>query len=114
MSKITPDSVGSAYENFLGIFRIAAEDANREMKEPDRPTRSCFRDLGNNTAIFERCMYLRGWPSRRLGTNKRLDIVIKACETFKTPEWLLTKSTVYLNYFVVAESRGKLAQSLHF
>jgi hypothetical protein len=43
-----------------------------------------------------------------------LDIVIKAVETFETPKWVLTKSTVSVNYIVVKDSTAKLAQSLHY
>ena len=66
------------------------------------------------TAVFKSCLYLKGWRCRRLAKNRRLDIVIKAVETFTIPEWLLKKSTVSVNYIVVCHSTAKLAQSLHY
>jgi hypothetical protein len=115
MNIIPPNDVGSAYEAYLEAFRRAAEMANQKVKFPDRPIRSCFSQSGNERAVFNRCLYLKGWPCRRLDANKRLDIVVKALETFTTvPEWLLTKSTVYLNYLVVSNSGAKLVQSLHY
>ena len=43
-----------------------------------------------------------------------MDIVVKALETFNKPSWLLTKSSVYLNYFVVSDSAADLVQSMHY
>jgi hypothetical protein len=113
---ITPSNkVRSAYEALLEAFRRAVETAGKEVKFPDRPIHSCFSPAEPGTAVFERCLYLKGWPCKRLGRNRRLDVVIKVLETFTTgPEWLLTKSTVYLNYLVVSDSRAKLVQSLHY
>lgn len=113
MRVTSPNSIGSAYEDFLEAFRMAAEDADRTVKFPDKPVRACFSQLGE-TCEFDRCLYLQGWPSRRLAKDKRLDIVIRVLETFKQPGWLLTKSTVYLNYLVVSNSKAVLAQSLHY
>jgi hypothetical protein len=115
MSFTPPNKVRSAYEDFLEAFRTVAEVANQEVMLPDRPVSSCFSRLDNITAKFERCLYLRGWPSRRLASSKRLDIVIKILETLTTsPEWSVTKSTVYLNYFVVSNTEAVLAQALHY
>jgi hypothetical protein len=58
-------------------------------------------------------MWVKGLPHRRLG-NKRLDLVIRALERFKTPSWDLIKSTVYANYLIVSDSTGRLVQSLHY
>src|SRR4051812_42721737 len=115
MNVTPPNKIGSAYEAFLEAFSTAAAAANHEVKFPDRPVRSCFRKIGDTSVVFERCLYLKDWPSRRLGTNKRLDIAVKTLETFTTePEWQLTKSTVYLNYLIVSNSTAKLVQSLHY
>jgi hypothetical protein len=115
-NQVTPPyGVSSAYEDFIREFQTAVESANQELQIPDRPLRSCFDDSGPNSgAAFKACLYLKGWPCRRLARGKRLDIAIKALETFARPSWQLTKSTVYLNYFVVSGSSATLVQSLHF
>jgi hypothetical protein len=115
MAFIPPNSVGSAYENFLAAFQKAAEESNRQMKSSDRPVRSRFSRVGINNATFEHCIYLERWPCRRLGADKRLDIAIKALEEFATtPDWLLIKSTVYINYLLVTDLKADLAQALHY
>lgn len=115
MAITPPNNVGSAYENFLAAFQKAAEESNRQMKFSDRPVRSRFNQVAGDKATFEHCIYLERWPCRRLGADKRLDIAVKAIETFTTaPEWLLTKSTVYLNYILVTDGKADLAQSLHY
>jgi hypothetical protein len=115
MNVIPPNKIGSAYEAFLEAFRTAAEMANRDVKFPDRPIRSCFSQAGEGSAVFEQYLYLKSWPSRRLGSSRRLDIAVKALETFTTKsEWQLIKSTVYLNYLLISDSKAKLVQSLHY
>lgn len=117
MTITPPHKLRSAYESFLEAFSAAAARANQKVRFPDRPIGSCFSQQGNREAVFDRCLYLEGWPCRRLGTSKRLDIAVKALETFvraTTHDWLLMKSTVYLNYFVVSNSKAKLVQSLHY
>jgi hypothetical protein len=124
MTITIPYRVWGAYEAFIEAFRTAAEEANRSVNFDSNPLPNCFRPLESGKAMFERCIYLKGWPSRTLGTDhwssrtlssdKRLDIIVHALEEFTRPEWLLTKSTVYLNYLVVSNNRARLAQSLHF
>jgi hypothetical protein len=110
-----PYSVTSAYEDFIEAFRIAGQNANLEVPAPATPLHDSFTRSGNpETAVFKTCLYLKGLPCRRLGSGRRLDIVIKAVETFKVPKWLLTKSTVSVNYIVVSDPTAKLAQSLHY
>jgi hypothetical protein len=104
-----------AYEDFIEAFSSSVAAANLEVVFPTRPLKSCFTELGNGTsAAFEICLYLKGWPCRRLTRSKRLDIVVKAQETFSRPSWLLIKSSVYLNYFVVSNSIADLVQALHY
>jgi len=69
--------------------------------------------LEDGKVVFERCFYLKKWPSRLVGVSKRLDIIVHALEEF-TPKWVLTKSTVYVNYLIVSNSKAKLVQSLHY
>lgn len=114
MTITAPYKVWGAYEAFIEAFRTAAEEANRRVTFDSNPLPSCFNLLGNGKAEFERCIYLKGWPSQTLGRDKRLDILIHALEEFTRPDWLLTKSTVYLNYLVVSNNKARLAQSLHF
>jgi hypothetical protein len=110
-----PNHVRSAYEEFLEAFRMAGEKANLDVRVPPIPLRACFTRAGDSTtAAFKTCLYLKGLPCRHLTAGKRLDVVIKAEETFKTPSWLLKKSTVMLNYIVVSNSTPKLVQSLHY
>jgi hypothetical protein len=110
-----PYKVSSAYEEFIEAFRTAVEGANQELLVPVRPLRSCFEASGAGSGVsFKTCLYLRGWPCRRLARGKRLDIAVKAMETLTRPAWSLTKSTVYLNYFVVSGSSATLVQSLHY
>jgi len=108
-----PNNVRSAYESVLEAFRGAVEDANGNVVVPV-PVNACFHSDDNSTATFQTCLYLKAWPCRRLSRTKHLDIVIKALETFTKPNWLLTKSTVYLNYFVVSDTTTQLVQSLHY
>jgi hypothetical protein len=110
-----PNNVSSAYEDFLESFRAVVEDSNLTLAAPARPIRSSFVAGADNTeATFTWCMYLRGWPCRRLGRAKRLDVVLKAIESFSRPSWRMTKSTVYVNYIVVVGDSAKLVQALHY
>jgi hypothetical protein len=112
---LPPNPVGSAYESLIEAFRGAAEDANLSVHLPSRPVRSCFLQPGDaTTAEFKESLYLKDWPCRRLAGSKRLDVAIMALETFARPSWSLTKSTVYLNYFVVSDSKAELVQALHY
>lgn len=110
----TPNKVRSAYEDFLESFRVAVEDAAGEVLFPDRPLGSSFTDSGRATVEFARCLYLRKLPSRRLSGSKRLDIVIEAIEELEKDSWVLKRSIVRLNYFVISDATAQLAQSLHF
>ena len=110
----TPNNVRSAYENFLGYFRVAVEDAHAEVLPSDRPVDSCFTDSGSTTVDFKRCLYLRNLPCRKLSGSKRLDVLIMALEKIARNSWTLKSSTVHLNYIVVSNATALLAQSLHF
>jgi hypothetical protein len=114
MAITAPYRVWGAYETFIEAFRTAAEEANRAVTFDSKPLPSCFKLSQNGKAEFERCIYLKGWPSLSLGRDKRLDIIVHALEEFTRPEWLLTKSTVYLNYLVVSNNKARLVQALHF
>ena len=122
MSKtILPTKLWAAYEDFLYSFQTAVEQTSGQVFSPDRPIASCFTRSGNATVEFKRCLYLKGLRSRRLSGSKRLDLVIMAMEELErgTGEhdkevWTLRKSTVQLNYIVVADGVGRLAQALHF
>jgi len=110
-----PSGVRSAYENFLEAFRDAVEVAGGQITFPDVPLPSCFTLSGNGMSVaFSRCLYVKHLPCRKLSGSKRLDVVVKAVEEITRDSWSLTKSTVYLNYFVVAKDSALLAQSLHF
>jgi len=112
---LPPNNVRSAYEEFLEAFRTTVEAANHELSQPLRPLKSSFVDAGDSSrAAFMWSFYLKGWPCKRLPRTKRLDVVVKALETFTRPSWALSKSTVYVNYFVVSDSDAKLVQSLHY
>ena len=112
---LPPNSVRSAYEDFLEAFRTAIEGANLNLSYPARPLRSSFVEAGgNDRAAFTWSFYLKDWPCKRLPKDKRLDVVVKAMETFIRPSWVLSKSTVYVNYFVVSDSGATLVQSLHY
>jgi hypothetical protein len=110
-----PNNIGSAYDDFLQAFRMAAEDADCQVSLPALPIRASFTRSGDGeSAIFETCFYLKKLPCRRLPKSKRLDVVIKARETLAKPAWTLTKSTVYLNYFVISDATVKLVQAMHY
>lgn len=113
-SQPVPNKIGSAYDDYLQAFRMAAEDANCQVFFPALPIRNSFRGSGTDAAIFETCFYLKKLPSRKLPKSKRLDVVIKAQETLTKPSWILTKSTVYLNYFVISDTACRLVQSMHY
>jgi hypothetical protein len=120
MNVTPPYRIWGAYESFIEAFSKAVYEAGKDVKFPDRPVRSCFSYMrpdpisGQTRAVFEQYLYLKGWPSKNLDPKKRLDVVVKALETFTTPEWSLTKSTVYLNYLIVSNSIAHLVQSLHY
>jgi hypothetical protein len=115
-----PNKIRTAYEDFLERFQIAVEEAAGEVFVPDRPVGSSFTDSGRATVEFKRCLYVRGLPSRRLSRSKRLDVVVMGLEELEKGTgnnkdlWTVRKSTVRLNYIVVSDANGKLAQSLHF
>jgi hypothetical protein len=111
----TPNQVRGAYDEFLNFFQIALEDNNGRMFVPDRPLASCFSDSGTGTVVFKGCLYLKNLHCRKLGSGKRLDVVIVSLEELrKNDPWRVKKSTVYLNYFIVVGDKAQLAQSLHF
>jgi hypothetical protein len=122
VSKVTlPPKIWLAYETVLESFRTAVEEAGRQVFFPDRPVASSFTGSGQATVEFKRCLYLRDLPSRQLSGSKRLDVVIMASEELQkgTGEherelWTLRKSKVQLNYIVVGDGIGKLAQALRF
>lgn len=110
-----PNNVRAAYEDFLESFRIVVEDSNLTPPPQVRPIGSSFlagRD--NREAVFGWSTYLKGWPHRHLQRGKRLDVVVKAIETFSLPSWQMMKSTVYVNYIVVVGNTAKLVQALHY
>jgi hypothetical protein len=113
--QVVPSEIVSAYEGFLEAFREAVENADGKVSFPDKPLPSCFIDSGNSTTVaFKRCLHLENWPSRHLSRGKRLDVVILACEEITRGTWSLKRSTVYLNYFVISNSKARLVQSLHY
>jgi len=111
----TPNQVRSAYEDFLGAFELALEDNAGQVLAADRPLHSCFTDFGQGTVQFKRCLYVKNLPCRRLSGGKRLDVVIMGVEELERGDpWRVKKSTVYLNYFSVINTKGQLVQSMHF
>lgn len=111
----TPSKVRSAYESFLEAFSEIVQGANRNVSFPDAPVASCFTDSGRGTTVeFKRCLYLKDWPCRKLPVSKRLDVAVMALEEITRDSWLLKRSTVYLNYFVVSNATALLVQSLHY
>jgi hypothetical protein len=59
-------------------------------------------------------LYLKGCPCLKLSGKKRLDVQIRALETLEKSSWSLTKSTVYLNYLVLSNSKLRPVRLLHF
>ncbi len=112
---VPPYHVTNAYESFLEEFRKAVEGRNGQVLPLFVPLGSCFRESTHSGSVdFSICLYLKGCPCKRVPHGKRLDVVIKALETLDKSSWFLMRSTVYLNYFVAADSMGKLVQSLHY
>lgn len=110
-----PYSVGNAYESLINRFQGAVEDAGRTFYRLARPILSGFTEGGDaESAEFSECLYLKNWPCRKLPSDKRLDVVVKAVETLARSDWSLKKSTVYVNYFVVAQGKAELVQALHY
>jgi hypothetical protein len=112
-----PNSIGSAYEDLMEAFRSALENANVEVAFPSRPIRSCFTARSGNAVVFERCLSLKNCPCRKLSRDRRLAIVIKALEVLERQsweDWIVKKSSVYLNYVVVGDGMAELVQSLHY
>lgn len=114
-SPIVPYRVVNAYEVFLEEFRKAVLGANGQVLPNFVPLQSCFiRSSERDKVIFELNLYLKGCPCMKLPGGKRLDIVVKALETLERGSWSLTKSTVYVNYFVLSKSKFRPIRLLHF
>jgi hypothetical protein len=113
---VPPNALRSAYEDFRAAFESAAEDANRAVYFSTVPIGDCFTDSGAAIADFTYFVYLKDWPCRKLARAKQLDVIVKVREQFRRagPQWHLTKSTVYVNYLVVADGRRILTQALHY
>jgi hypothetical protein len=110
-----PNKVGSAYEAFWESFRAVVEVSNVTLILPTRPIRSSFLASRDSVhAVFTWWLYLKGLPCRRLSRSKRLDVIVKAMETFSKDSWKMTKSTVYVNYVVITGSVARLVQALHY
>lgn len=115
MSRLTvPYDVVSAYESFLGEFQKAVEGANGQVLLGPVPLRNCFVRLDHDNVVFDFCLYLKGCPCSKLPRRKRLDVVIRALETLDRESWSLIRSTVYLNYLVLSNSRLRAIRLLHF
>ncbi len=111
----TPNQVRGAYQDFLNYFEIAIENNNGFMFKPDPPLASWFVDSGAGSVEFKGCFYLKNLQCRRLKGGKRLDVVAVGREELERSDpWRVKKSTVYLNYFTVADDKAQLVQSLHF
>ena len=118
---LPPNKLWTAYDTFLESFRMAIEEAAGQVFFPDRPVAASFVASAHGIVEFRRCLYLKNLPSRKLSGKKRLDLVILGLESLERGSgqhdrelWTLCKSTVQLNYIVVGNSIGKLAQALHF
>jgi len=110
-----PSKVRSAYESLLEAFCEIVQGADRKVLIPDTPVASCFTSSGEGMTVeFKRCLYLKDWPCRKLPAGKRLDVALMAREEITRESWLLKRSTVYLNYFVVSDATAFLVQSLHY
>lgn len=113
-SQITPYRLTGAYESFLAEFQKAIEDGDGRVL-PSSPLPSCFRQSGEKESVdFEICLYVKKCPCRQLPHGKRLDIAIKARERLEKGSWSLTKSTVYVNYFVLSGSVAQLVRAVHY
>lgn len=110
-----PYSQASAYEGLLESFRLAGEEGSGLVSLPSTPVLDSFTQSTDTAAVeFKTCVYLRDWPCRRLPRSKRLHVAISALEKVQRKSWVLTQSSVYLNYFVVSNSAAHLVQALHF
>ena len=110
-----PYRVASAYESLIGKFQGAVEGAGKTFNRLTRPVLNGFTQGGDaDSAEFSECLYLKNWPCRKLSAGKRLDVVVKILETLARSDWSLTKSTVYVNYFVITGGQAELVQSLHY
>jgi len=110
-----PYRVASAYESLISEFQRAVEGAGKSLNRLSRPILNGFTQGGDAaSAQFAECLYLKNWPCRKLSSQKRLDVVVKVMETLARSDWSLTKSTVYVNYFVVTGGEAELVQSLHY
>src|SRR5579862_2232166 len=110
-----PYRVASAYESLMSEFQRAVEGAGKTLNRLSRPILNGFtQGVDVASAQFAECFYLKNWPCRKLSSQKRLDVVVKVMETLARSDWSLTKSTVYVNYFVVTGGEAELVQSLHY
>ncbi|HXN47734.1 MAG TPA: hypothetical protein VN893_13900 [Bryobacteraceae bacterium] len=104
----------NAYERLLNSFATAVEEAGGEVRVPDVPLSNCFTSRGSAGVEFKRCLYLRDCPCRRKPTGVRMDIAVSVLEEITPDIWSLDRSTVYINYFLVADRKAHLAQALHY
>jgi hypothetical protein len=112
---LIPSDIRSAYENFIEAFRDAAETATQKKMQVDKPLNACFNESEDGCSIiYIECFHLQDWPCKKLSKKERLDIYIKAMETFSRKPFLLLKSTVYVNYFIISNHEASLQQALHF
>jgi hypothetical protein len=114
-SPLVPYEVTNAYESLIEEFRNAVAGANGKVFPGYFPIQSCFvRSQENGKVIFKLGLYLKGCPCTKLPGKKRLDVQIKVLETLEKASWALTKSTVYLNYFILSKSKLQPVRLLHF
>jgi hypothetical protein len=110
-----PNDVRSAYEYIIEEFRKVAETATHNNMQIDKPLKDCFHESEDGKSInYIECFHLQDWPCKKLSKGKRLDIFVKAMETFSRKPFLLTKSTVYVNYFIISSRNASLRQALHY
>lgn len=112
---IPPNPICLAYESFVDKFRRAVEEMNGQVLPSYVPIKSCFSESSDRgRSDFTIRLWLKGCPCERLPRGRRLDVVIKALETLDRSSWVLIRSSVYLNYFLIANTMCQLVQSLHY
>lgn len=114
---ISQNTLRTAYEDFISLFRNYAEDSDCSVKFA--PITFTF-DQGPESFKFQNYIYLAGVPSRRMGGSKKLNILMKIQERISKSDWTIQKSTVHMDYLVSSDddssrsSKTILIQSLHF
>src|SRR4051794_33256936 len=110
---VVPYSVISPYETLFDKLDQAASDSNCGFLKTNGPLLECFkRDATTGEILFDCLLHLQEWKAR----SQQLHMLLQIQETIQDAgeNFLLTHSTVRLNYYNIADGNSHLLQSVHY